>query len=187
MKRVTWSFCTVVLYLFLLTRSFSSPIRTHFMFWNIHHHLHQFSSLLSLYRWSSILQPWNNVAKEPNSSEQNPPWGCERLELSFHFSTSLKKKKKKEWKFISCVFNYLFPFPQFQIEERHDIRHYLQVEVQPKVSESEAINPQSNYSKCFDDDGRLKRTGSYHQEPIFAKINPVDTHAWFVLKLLNFM
>ncbi|KAK9941601.1 hypothetical protein M0R45_007303 [Rubus argutus] len=47
------------------------------------------------------------------------------------------------------------------IEERHDIRHYLQVEVQPKVSESEAINPQSNYSKCFDDDGRLKRTGTF--------------------------
>ncbi|KAB2619841.1 amino acid permease 3-like [Pyrus ussuriensis x Pyrus communis] len=47
------------------------------------------------------------------------------------------------------------------VEERHDIRHYLQVEVQPKVSESEAINPQSNYSKCFDDDGRLKRTGTF--------------------------
>ncbi|CAK7329501.1 unnamed protein product [Dovyalis caffra] len=47
------------------------------------------------------------------------------------------------------------------VEERQDIRHYLQVEVQPKVSESEAINPQSNYSKCFDDDGRLKRTGNF--------------------------
>lgn len=47
------------------------------------------------------------------------------------------------------------------VEERHDIRHYLQVEVQPKASESEAINPQSNYSKCFDDDGRLKRTGTF--------------------------
>ncbi|PQQ14403.1 amino acid permease 3-like [Prunus yedoensis var. nudiflora] len=47
------------------------------------------------------------------------------------------------------------------VEERHDIRHYLQVEVQPKVTESEAINPQSNYSKCFDDDGRLKRTGTF--------------------------
>lgn len=46
-------------------------------------------------------------------------------------------------------------------DERHDIRHYLEVEVQPKVSESEAINPQSNYSKCFDDDGRLKRTGNF--------------------------
>lgn len=49
----------------------------------------------------------------------------------------------------------------FQADERHDIRHYLEVEVQPKVSESEAINPQSNYSKCFDDDGRLKRTGKH--------------------------
>ncbi|KAL5561187.1 hypothetical protein UlMin_030934 [Ulmus minor] len=47
------------------------------------------------------------------------------------------------------------------VEERHDIRHYLQVEVQPKVAEAEAINPQSNYSKCFDDDGRLKRTGTF--------------------------
>ncbi|KAK9287216.1 hypothetical protein L1049_015629 [Liquidambar formosana] len=48
------------------------------------------------------------------------------------------------------------------IEERHDVRHYLQVEVQPKANnETEAINPQSNYSKCFDDDGRLKRTGTF--------------------------
>ncbi|KAH7518423.1 hypothetical protein FEM48_Zijuj09G0170000 [Ziziphus jujuba var. spinosa] len=49
------------------------------------------------------------------------------------------------------------------VEERHDIRHYLQVEAQPKAnSEAEAIiNPQSNYSKCFDDDGRLKRTGTF--------------------------
>ncbi|TQE00487.1 hypothetical protein C1H46_013913 [Malus baccata] len=47
------------------------------------------------------------------------------------------------------------------VEERHDTRHYLQVEVQPKVSESKAINPQSNYSTCFDDDGRLKRTGTF--------------------------
>ncbi|KAA8546100.1 hypothetical protein F0562_020449 [Nyssa sinensis] len=49
-----------------------------------------------------------------------------------------------------------------EVEERQDIRHYLQVEVQPKAnSESEAINPQANYSKCFDDDGRLKRTGTF--------------------------
>ncbi|XP_021658905.2 amino acid permease 4 [Hevea brasiliensis] len=51
------------------------------------------------------------------------------------------------------------------IEERHDIRHYLQVEVQPKTrndTEVESvINPQANYSKCFDDDGRLKRTGTF--------------------------
>ncbi|KAJ8765034.1 hypothetical protein K2173_010510 [Erythroxylum novogranatense] len=48
------------------------------------------------------------------------------------------------------------------IEERHDIRHYLQVEGQPRAhSESEAINPRANYSKCFDDDGRLKRTGTF--------------------------
>nr|POE64667.1 amino acid permease 2 [Quercus suber] len=48
------------------------------------------------------------------------------------------------------------------VEERHDIRHHLQVEVQPKTQgETEAINPQSNYSKCFDDDGRLKRTVTF--------------------------
>ncbi|KAK7312249.1 hypothetical protein VNO77_35996 [Canavalia gladiata] len=47
------------------------------------------------------------------------------------------------------------------IEERHDIRHYLQVEVRPNTqTETEAINIQSNYSKCFEDDGRLKRTGT---------------------------
>lgn len=48
------------------------------------------------------------------------------------------------------------------VEERHDIKHYLQVEVQPKAqTETEAINQESNYSKCFDDDGRLKRTGTF--------------------------
>ncbi|XP_071935302.1 amino acid permease 2-like isoform X2 [Coffea arabica] len=47
------------------------------------------------------------------------------------------------------------------VEERQDIRQYLQVEVQPKPQqEAEAINLQANYSKCFDDDGRLKRTGT---------------------------
>ncbi|KAL2455239.1 Transmembrane amino acid transporter domain-containing protein [Forsythia ovata] len=47
-----------------------------------------------------------------------------------------------------------------KVEERQDIRHYLQVEAQPKARNtgSEAINLQANYSKCFDDDGRLKRT-----------------------------
>ncbi|KAJ7978609.1 Amino acid permease [Quillaja saponaria] len=48
------------------------------------------------------------------------------------------------------------------IEERHDIKHYLQIEAQPKThNEAEAVNIQSNYSKCFDDDGRLKRTGTF--------------------------
>ncbi|KAM7258245.1 hypothetical protein ACFE04_013986 [Oxalis oulophora] len=48
------------------------------------------------------------------------------------------------------------------LEERQDIRHYLQVESQqPKQIEAEAINPLQNYSKCFDDDGRLKRTGTF--------------------------
>ncbi|CAK9162095.1 unnamed protein product [Ilex paraguariensis] len=54
-------------------------------------------------------------------------------------------------------------FHNGDVVERHDIRHYLQVEAQPKAhcSESEAINLQANYSKCFDDDGRLKRTGTF--------------------------
>ncbi|CAI9104738.1 OLC1v1003475C1 [Oldenlandia corymbosa var. corymbosa] len=48
------------------------------------------------------------------------------------------------------------------VEERQDIRTYLQVEVQPKARpENEAINLQVNYSKSFDDDGRLKRTGTF--------------------------
>ncbi|XP_047324544.1 amino acid permease 4-like [Impatiens glandulifera] len=49
------------------------------------------------------------------------------------------------------------------IEERQDIRHYMQVEIQPKntTSDSESIIPLANYSKCFDDDGRLKRTGTF--------------------------
>lgn len=43
------------------------------------------------------------------------------------------------------------------------MRHYLQVESQPKAQsrETEAINIEANYSKCFDDDGRLKRTGKH--------------------------
>ncbi|XP_075478943.1 amino acid permease 2-like [Primulina tabacum] len=48
------------------------------------------------------------------------------------------------------------------VEERHDVRHYMQVEVQPKAqnSEAQAMKLQATYSKCFDDDGRLKRTGN---------------------------
>ncbi|KAF8405408.1 hypothetical protein HHK36_010313 [Tetracentron sinense] len=47
------------------------------------------------------------------------------------------------------------------MDESRETRHYLQVEVQPKSeSETVAINPQPGYSKCFDDDGRLKRTGT---------------------------
>ncbi|KAK6946418.1 Amino acid transporter, transmembrane domain [Dillenia turbinata] len=53
-------------------------------------------------------------------------------------------------------------FHHGSMDESRDTRHYLQVEVQPKRhSETEAMNPQANYSKCFDDDGRLKRTGTF--------------------------
>ncbi|XP_009604405.1 amino acid permease 4-like [Nicotiana tomentosiformis] len=49
-----------------------------------------------------------------------------------------------------------------EVEERHDVKHYFQVDVQPKhQKETEPINIQTNYSKCFDDDGRLKRTGTF--------------------------
>lgn len=61
-----------------------------------------------------------------------------------------------------------------QVDERHDLKHYLQVEVQPKVNIStqqtnqQAINIEANYSKCFDDDGRLRRTGN--SVPIIRRI-----------------
>lgn len=56
-----------------------------------------------------------------------------------------------------------------QVEERHDVRSYFQVEAQSKpIHETEAINPQPNYSKCFDDDGRLKRTGTGYLESDLA-------------------
>ncbi|XP_058090920.1 amino acid permease 4-like [Magnolia sinica] len=46
-------------------------------------------------------------------------------------------------------------------DEIRDTRLYFQVDVQPKAhGETEAINPQPGYSKCFDDDGRVKRTGN---------------------------
>ncbi|XP_077231400.1 amino acid permease 4-like [Tasmannia lanceolata] len=46
-------------------------------------------------------------------------------------------------------------------EMSRDNRHYLQIETQSKhLGETEAINSQPVYSKCFDDDGRLKRTGN---------------------------
>ncbi|KAJ4964348.1 hypothetical protein NE237_024287 [Protea cynaroides] len=52
------------------------------------------------------------------------------------------------------------------LEETRDSRQYLQIETQPKPkpkshsSDTEAIVDQPAYSKCFDDDGRLKRTGT---------------------------
>ncbi|XP_068640094.1 amino acid permease 4-like [Aristolochia californica] len=46
-------------------------------------------------------------------------------------------------------------------DDNRDPRQYLQIEVQPKApKETEAINAQDVYSKCFDDDGRIKRTGN---------------------------
>ncbi|XP_017433714.1 amino acid permease 4 isoform X2 [Vigna angularis] len=43
------------------------------------------------------------------------------------------------------------------IEERQDVKHYLQ----NTQTETVAMNIQPNYSKCLDDDGRLKRTGTF--------------------------
>ncbi|KAM0950050.1 putative amino acid transporter, transmembrane domain-containing protein [Dioscorea sansibarensis] len=46
-------------------------------------------------------------------------------------------------------------------DENRDARSYFQVETHAKPSgDIEAINNQPEYSKCFDDDGRLKRTGN---------------------------
>ncbi|KAH6777052.1 amino acid permease 2 [Perilla frutescens var. hirtella] len=48
-----------------------------------------------------------------------------------------------------------------QVEERQDVRTYLQVEHSKNQNrDTEAINIEANYSKCFDDDGRLKRSGT---------------------------
>ncbi|KAG6480727.1 hypothetical protein ZIOFF_057312 [Zingiber officinale] len=45
-------------------------------------------------------------------------------------------------------------------DENRNQRSYLQVEAQPKIDEdTESLNPGQYNSKCFDDDGRLKRTG----------------------------
>lgn len=49
-----------------------------------------------------------------------------------------------------------------QVDEERDTKQYLQIEVTKAATttENEAINaPALGYSKCFDDDGRLKRTG----------------------------
>ncbi|KAI7731358.1 hypothetical protein M8C21_021655 [Ambrosia artemisiifolia] len=47
------------------------------------------------------------------------------------------------------------------VEERQDIMHYSQVDAQTNVDkQTEALNIETNYSKSFDDDGRLKRTGT---------------------------
>ncbi|KAJ9549183.1 hypothetical protein OSB04_021726 [Centaurea solstitialis] len=48
------------------------------------------------------------------------------------------------------------------VEKRQDIMQYLQVEARATVdNETETINTEANYSKSFDDDGRLKRTGTF--------------------------
>ncbi|KAI9128435.1 hypothetical protein K1719_001428 [Acacia pycnantha] len=47
-------------------------------------------------------------------------------------------------------------------EERDDFRHNLHVEVKPKTqTEAHAVDIHSNFSKCLDDDGRFKRTGTF--------------------------
>ncbi|KAK2972729.1 hypothetical protein RJ640_029186 [Escallonia rubra] len=91
-----------------------------------------------------------------------PPWSAGQND------TKKRRRKKKE----NIQFGHLIMLPRSRtmpsrihhgpFEERQDIRHYLQVEAQPKAhSETEAINIQANYSKSFDDDGRLKRTGTF--------------------------
>eukprot|EP00257_Ricinus_communis_P012263 XP_002534252.2 amino acid permease 4 [Ricinus communis] len=68
------------------------------------------------------------------------------------------------------------------IEERHDMSHYLQVEVPPK-----GVDPQANYSKCYDDDGHSKRTGTFWTAAshiITAVIGPgVLSLAWAIAQL----
>lgn len=51
-------------------------------------------------------------------------------------------------------------------------RAYLQVETQPKIQEdTESLNPQVAHSKCFDDDGRLKRTGKASDNSFLALVS----------------
>ncbi|XP_078167484.1 amino acid permease 4-like [Carex rostrata] len=45
-------------------------------------------------------------------------------------------------------------------DENRDMRKYLQVETRPKSQEEIEAGIPPGYSKCFDDDGRLKRTGT---------------------------
>ncbi|KAI3824824.1 hypothetical protein L1987_06295 [Smallanthus sonchifolius] len=48
------------------------------------------------------------------------------------------------------------------VEERQDIMHYSHVEAQTNGDNpTQAMNIEANYSKSFDDDGRLKRTGTF--------------------------
>lgn len=45
--------------------------------------------------------------------------------------------------------------------ENRDARVYFEMESQPKPHDAvEATGPQPTFSKCFDDDSRLKRTGT---------------------------
>ncbi|XP_071696161.1 amino acid permease 4-like [Rutidosis leptorrhynchoides] len=47
------------------------------------------------------------------------------------------------------------------VEERQDIMNYSQVEARTNVdTETQAMSIETSYSKSFDDDGRLKRTGT---------------------------
>ncbi|KAF5176915.1 Amino acid permease [Thalictrum thalictroides] len=47
-----------------------------------------------------------------------------------------------------------------KVEENRDTRHYLQIETQPKPPPATHPIIEPIYSKCYDDDGRLKRTGT---------------------------
>ncbi|KAI0520353.1 hypothetical protein KFK09_007825 [Dendrobium nobile] len=47
------------------------------------------------------------------------------------------------------------------LDESREARSYFQIETQPKTQQgSDTSNVPPEYSKCFDDDGRLKRTGT---------------------------
>ncbi|XP_020692874.2 amino acid permease 4-like [Dendrobium catenatum] len=47
------------------------------------------------------------------------------------------------------------------LDESREARTYFQIETQPKTQQgSDTSNVPPEYSKCFDDDGRLKRTGT---------------------------
>lgn len=59
--------------------------------------------------------------------------------------------------------------------------HYSKVEAQTHADNpAQAMNIEANYSKSFDDDGRIKRTGNqshilFHNNPFFVFIHILVT------------
>lgn len=89
--------------------------------------------------------------------------------MSTHTHTMLTKHHSLLFLINQASFSYPFFFIieillfLYQLTEEMDnlVRNNLHVEMKPKIqTEAHAVDIQSNkFAKCFDDDGRLKRTG----------------------------